>query len=87
MERRDNKLIGILVIGGLIWWLYRKKTTGITITPTPEVVKEVPPAELPPSMIPETEQQLQPPTIIKDKETGYKPGEEPIFYILTAKIY
>jgi len=63
MEKKDNKLIGILVIGGLIWWLYRKKTTGITITPAPEVVKEVPPAELPPSMQPEPKQQIQPPSM------------------------
>jgi len=81
MERRDNKLIGILIIGGLIWWLYRKKTTGITITPTPEVVKEVPPAELPPSMQPETEQQLQPPSMQSE------PKEETVFYILTPQIY
>jgi len=80
MENKDNKIIGILIIGGLIWWLYRKKTTGITITPTPEVVKEVPPAELPPSMQPETEQQLQTQTI--------EQGKEPVVYfVLTPQIY
>ena len=79
---RQNKILVLSLIGLLFWWLYKKRVIGLTYQP--EVIKEVEPAELPPSMKPKPEEFI-PTSELKTFITNQITKEN--IFVLIPKIY